>query len=242
MSQVKCHVIRIKTDSIGSFHSFIVKAECLYWLFAETWLTLETLGFELPWPVLHILYRSKSYAVYLTYVFGRVFKIILQCILRNDFLTGLLKMESIEGKHTAVGRNNENLLGIAVFSGYSLPSAIHLDVNLQTGIFVDAIIAKAVYLIVVFQIINGLPENAQFVAVQTFFVLVFHTIQYCLEDLIIGKRKLNMMLHCHIGSQHNRPVMKDSLINAECQRCADVLDSLLIAVFIGLLKLSSNLQ
>jgi|GEM_PF-4997343 len=198
VNQVKCHVIRIKTDSIGSFHSFKVKAECLYWLFAETWLALETLGFELPWPVLHILNRGKPYTVYLTYKLWRVFKIILQRVLGNNFLTGLLKVECIEGKQTTVGWNHQDLLGIAVFSGDGLPSAIHLYVNLQTGIFMDAVIAKTVYLIVVFQIINGLPENTQFVAVQTFFVLVFHAIQYCLENLIIGKRELNMMLHCHI--------------------------------------------
>ena len=217
MNQVECHVIRIKTDSIGSFYCLKVETECLHWLFAKTGLALETLGFELTWPVLHILYRSKSYAVYLTYVFGRVFKIILQCILRNDLFTSLLKVERIEGKHTAVGWNHEDFLGIAVFSGNSLPSAIHLDVNFQTGIFVDAIITKSVYLIVVFQIVNGLPENTQFVAMQTFFILIFHTIEHSLEDFLKCKRKLNMMLYGHIGSQHYRPVMKDSLINAECQ-------------------------
>ena len=103
VNQVKCHVIRIKTDSIGSFHSFKVKAECLYWLFAETWLALETLGFELPWPVLHILNRGKPYTVYLTYILWRVFKIILQRVLGNNFLTGLLKVECIEGKQLVVG-------------------------------------------------------------------------------------------------------------------------------------------
>ena len=103
VNQVECHVIRIKTDSIGSFYGFKVKAECLNWLFAETWLALETFGFELPWPVFHILYRGKSDAINLTYILWRVFKIILQCILRNDFLTGLLKVECIESKRLLVG-------------------------------------------------------------------------------------------------------------------------------------------
>lgn len=102
VNHVKCHVIRIKTDSIGSFHSFKVKAECLYWLCAETWLALETLGFELPWPVLHFLNRGKPYTVYLTYILWRVFKIILQRVLGNNFLTGLLKVERIESKYTTV--------------------------------------------------------------------------------------------------------------------------------------------
>ena len=236
MNQVECHVIRIKTDSIGSFYGFKVKAECLNWLFAETWLALETFGFELPWPVFHILYRGKSDAINLTYILWRVFKIILQCILRNDFLTGLLKVECIESKHTAVGWNHENLLGIAVFPSDGLPSAIHLDVNFQTGIFVDAVITKSVYLIVMFQIVNGLPENTQFIAMQTFFILIFYTIEHSLENFLIGKRELNMMLHGHIGGQHDRPIMKYSLINTECQRSADILDSLLVAIFVGLFK------
>lgn len=155
--------------------------------------------------------------IQITYILWRVFKIILQRVLGNNFLTGLLKVECIESKHTAVGRNHQDLLGIAVFPSDGLPSAIHLDVNLQTGIFVDAIITKTVYLIVVFKIVNGLPENAQLIAMQTFFVLVFHTIQYCLEDFLKCKRKLNMMLHSHIRCQYDRPVMKNALINTECQ-------------------------
>ena len=129
VNQVKCHVIRINTDSIGSFYCFKVKAECLYWLLTETRLALETLGFKLPWPVLHILYRGKPYAIHLTYILWRVFKIVLQRILGNDLFTGLLKVERIEGKHTAVGWNHEDLLGIAIFLCDGLPSAIHLDVN-----------------------------------------------------------------------------------------------------------------
>ena len=175
VNQVECHVIRIKTDSIGSFHSFKVEAKRLYRLFAETRLALETLGFKLPWPVLNILYRGKPYTIHLTYILWRVFKIILQRILRNNLFTSFLKVERIQGKHTTVGWNHENLLGIAVFSGYGLPSAIHLDVNLQTGIFVDAVITKSIYLIVMFQIVNGLPENAQLIAVQTFLILIFDT-------------------------------------------------------------------
>ena len=165
MSQVKCHVIRIQTDSIGCFYGFKVKTECLDWLLAQSWLALKALCGKLTRPVLHILYRCKPYAVYLTYVFGRVFKIIFQCVLRNNLLTGLLKMECIESEHTAVGWNHENLLGIAVFPGYGLPSAIYLDVNLQTVILVNAVITESVYLIVLFEIVNGLPENAQFIAV-----------------------------------------------------------------------------
>jgi len=47
---------------------------------------------------------------------------------------------------------------------------------------------------------------------------------------------MNMMLHGHIGGQHDRPIMKYSLINTECQRSADILDSLLVAIFVGLFK------
>ena len=77
VNQVECHVIRIKTDSIGSFYGFKVKAECLYWLFTQPRLTLITLGFELPWLVLNILNRSKPYAIRLTYLLWGVFKIVL---------------------------------------------------------------------------------------------------------------------------------------------------------------------
>ena len=87
------------------------------------------MGFELPWPVPHILNRGKPYAIHLTYILWRVFKIVLQCIFGNDLFASLLKMQSIKGKHTAIGGDHENLLGIAVFSGDGLPSAIHLDVN-----------------------------------------------------------------------------------------------------------------
>ena len=100
----------------------------------------------------------------------------------------------------------------------------------------DAVITKSVYLIVMFQIVNGLPENAQFIAMQTLFILIFYTIEHCLENFLIGKRKLDVMLHGHIGGQHDRPIMKYSLINTECQRSADILDSLLVAIFVGLFK------
>lgn len=101
-AQVECHVIRIQTDSIGCFYGFKVKTECLNWFLTQSWLALKALCGKLTRPVLHILYRCKPYAIYLTYVFGRVFKIIFQCILRNNLLTSLLKVERIESKHTAL--------------------------------------------------------------------------------------------------------------------------------------------
>ena len=79
----------------------------------------------------------------------------------------------------------------------------------------DAIIAQTIDLVVLFQIVNGLLEDAQFIAVQTFLILIFHTIEHGLEYLFVGERELDMLMDSQKGSQHHRPVMKNAFVDTE---------------------------